>query len=153
MSVLSFQIIKYQQKFQQQVIALVGELLVFTQVIDESNLPVDDDDLFNINQIYPFPGGFWLAIKDKKIIGSVALKDEGSGICELKRMFVLPKYHGKQVGQILLNFALSQASKNGLKKVVLNTNQKMKRAHRFYQKNGFNYLYQKESQLYFEKKL
>lgn len=71
------------------------------------------------------------------MIGTVAIRDFGDDIAKLKRMFVDHDYHGKGVGQKLLDHALDFAKVQGFREVILNTHPLMKRAHRFYEKNGF----------------
>jgi len=73
----------------------------------------------------------------KKVIGTVAIRDMGGDTAKLNRMFVLSNYHGKDVGQTLLDHAIAFAKKQGYKEVILNTHLLMKRAHHFYEKNGF----------------
>lgn len=71
------------------------------------------------------------------MVGTAAIKEIDITTAKLKRMFVLTKYHGLGVGQALLDHAIKFARSNGYKEIVLNTHFVMKRAHRFYEKNGF----------------
>lgn len=132
-----FTITPYDQKYEDEVRNLVGKLLVYTGAVEESSLPIDDDDLDNIPGVYGGRGGFWLAMKDSQLIGTVGLKDMGNDVVKLKRMFVLPEYHGKLVGLALLKYALRHAKEQGFLRIELNTSEKMKRAHHFYEKHGF----------------
>lgn len=128
---------EYEDKYKQQIKEVIGKTLVDISVLDRDELPIDDEDLDRINEIYCGKGKFWIAIENDKVIGTVAIKDMGGDVAKLKRMFVLTDYHGSGVGQKLLDLALSHAKKQGFRKVILNTHELMHRAHRFYEKNGF----------------
>lgn len=150
MSKRNFKIIQFNPKYQKAVVDLVGELLVYTGVIPKEDLPINDDDLYRIPDFYDGRGGFWLAVDEEKLIGVVGIKEIG-GKAKLKRMFVLPKYHGSGVGQELLNYAINQAHEQGFTQMILNTNEHMTRAHHFYEKNGFVKTGQDGTQLHYER--
>lgn len=133
----SFCIREYSEEDKLAVIDVVGKTLVGEKVIPSSELPIDDADLQNIFEYYSGKSRFWVAEQNGKIIGTVGLKDKGGRIGKLRRMFVLHALHGSGVGQKLLDTALSYAKNNRFIKIILNTHANMKRAHRFYEKNGF----------------
>lgn len=133
----SFCIREYSEDDKLAVIDVVGKTLVGEKVIPSSELPIDDADLQNIFEYYSGKSRFWVAEQAGKVIGTIALKDNGVGIGKLRRMFVLHALHGSGVGQKLLDTALSYAKNNRFIKIILNTHANMKRAHRFYEKNGF----------------
>ena len=81
---------------------------------------------------------FWLALRNETLIGTIALREVDINTAELKRMFVSPELHGTGVGQNLLDTLLAFARARGYKKIVLDTDKLMTRAHRFYEKNGFH---------------
>lgn len=56
---------------------------------------------------------------------------------EIERIYVLNKFHGKGVGQLLLDFSINYASKNKHKFIWLGVWEKNNRALAFYTKNGF----------------
>jgi len=128
---------EYSDIYKDQVRNVIGKTLADVSVIDHNSLPIDDDDLNEIEKIYSGKGKFWVALKNKKVIGTVAILDLKNWVAKLNRMFVLIEYHGNGIGQTLLNYALDFAKKQGFKKIVLNTHILMHRAHRFYEKNGF----------------
>jgi GNAT superfamily N-acetyltransferase len=137
MNAPKFQITPFHPRFEHQVKDLVGKLLVHTGVIQESDLPIDDEDLGKIPEVYSGKGKFWVAIIGDHVVGTVGIKDEGNHVAKLKRMFVLPEYHGKGVGEALLAHAEAYAKKQGFTKLILNTDTKMHRACHFYEKHGF----------------
>lgn len=59
-------------------------------------------------------------------------------VLEIQRIYVLQKFHGKQVGQLLLDHALSIAAERGLPYCWLGVWEKNPRAITFYRKNGFS---------------
>jgi len=132
-----FQIVEFEQKYQNQVIDIVGKGLMELKVISESNEPLQDEDLYRIPEVYKNRGRFWVALEGNKIIGTIAIRDMGGSTAKLNRMFVLSNYHGKGVGQALFDHAIAFARKMEYKEVILNTHLLMKRAHHFYEKNGF----------------
>jgi GNAT superfamily N-acetyltransferase len=121
----------------QSVINVVGKTLVGEGIIPQSDLPIDDPDLHNIPSYYSGKSMFWVAVLKESIVGTVGLKDKGGAQAKLRRMFVLHTLHGTGIGQKLLDTALTYAKQQGFTSIVLNTHECMKRAHRFYEKNGF----------------
>lgn len=153
MSKDKIEIIEFDPKYQESVIDLVGELLVYTGAIPKNDLPIDDEDLMRISEVYGGKSGFWLALDGDKLIGTVGIKEMGVEVVKLKRMFVLPQYHGGGVGQKLLDYAIKQAKDRGFSKMILNTNEHMARAHHFYEKNGFVKNGQDGTQIHYEKSI
>ncbi|TSJ47982.1 GNAT family N-acetyltransferase [Fluviicola chungangensis] len=62
------------------------------------------------------------------------LKDKNA--LEIERIYVLKKFHGKKVGQILFEKAIELASEKNLEYVWLGVWEQNPRAIRFYEKNG-----------------
>lgn len=132
-----FLIIPFQPRYENQIINLIGSMLVFTRDRQESDLPLKDDDINHIPSTYFGKGGFWLAFAGQRLIGTVALLDLGQDTAKLKRLFVIPMYHGQGVGRALLNHALAHAKQQNFSRMILNTYPTMKRAQSFYLKHGF----------------
>jgi len=147
---MDYRIIPYEDKYLEQVKDLIGNLLVFTGTLSLTDLPIDDEDLDAIPETYSGKGGFWIAVQDDQVIGTVGLKDMGENIAKLKRMFVVSDLHGKGVGEALLNYALNHAKAQGFTKIILNTNEHMTRAHHFYEKHGFEHSGKTGTQLHYE---
>jgi ribosomal protein S18 acetylase RimI-like enzyme len=61
----------------------------------------------------------------------------GDHIFEMKRLFVLPRLHGKGVGRALVHELLNQARSAGYTKMQLETNIKQKAAQGLYRNIGF----------------
>ena len=148
-----FQITEFDRKYQDQVIEVVGKVLMELKVIPESDKPLQDEDLYQIPEVYKDRGRFWVALEGKEVIGTVAIRDMGGFTAKLNRMFVLSNYHGKGVGQALFEHAIVFAKKQGYKEVVLNTHFLMKRAHHFYKKNGFKRIGKGKDRYYYKLQL
>ena len=87
---------------------------------------------------------FYFAILDEKIIGYLKLNMGGSqtelkdnDALEIERIYVLKDFHGKKVGQLLFDKALTIAKELQVAYVWLGVWEENKRALRFYTKNGF----------------
>lgn len=86
----------------------------------------------------------YLAEKNSQVVGylklnfgpsQTELKDIRS--LEIERIYVLKEYHGKMIGQILLDRALEVANSNNLDYIWLGVWEENKKAIDFYKKNGF----------------
>lgn len=62
------------------------------------------------------------------------------GICELRKMYLLPATRGQGVGHKLIQLVMDQARALGFKGMYLETLPSMKQAHALYAKNGFKRL-------------
>lgn len=133
----TYQIIEFEKSFETQVVRLISEVLKDQKVISDKVDVVDDEDLSKIPAVYSGRGGFWVAVENGKVLGTVAIREIGKDTAKLNRMFVLTQYHGKGVGPALLQYAIEFAKQQGFKEIILNTHHLMHRAHRFYEKNGF----------------
>ncbi|KJF43630.1 GNAT family N-acetyltransferase [Draconibacterium sediminis] len=87
---------------------------------------------------------FYFAQLDKKTIGylkvnvgqsQTEIKDKNA--LEIERIYVLKKFHGKKVGQILYEKAIELAKVKNVEYVWLGVWEQNPRAIRFYEKNGF----------------
>lgn len=71
------------------------------------------------------------------MVGSVALRELGDGVVELKRMYLRPEARGRGFGKQLLGVALEWARSNGKAAVRLDTSERMVAAQRLYEAHGF----------------
>ncbi len=100
----------------------------------------DQPDLAAIPDFYQSgKGGFWVAEKGGKIVGTISLKDIGNGEAALRKMFVAAEVRGREFGVAarLLEALMAHASDARLKTILLGTTDRFLAAHRFYEKNGF----------------
>lgn len=84
-------------------------------------------------------GEFWVALAGGAPVGCIGLLDIGNGQGVLRKMFVERAWRGrdKGVAQALLNTLLDHAAQRGLDDIFLGTIDKFAAAHRFYRRNGF----------------
>ena len=85
----------------------------------------------------PPDGAFLLASVDGAPAGCVALRADGPGVCEVKRMFVRPQFRGRHLGEALVAALIAKSRELGYRKIVLDTFHTMKPAHHVYRMAGF----------------
>lgn len=97
-----------------------------------------NDDMKNIEKVYIKPGGCFVLIeKSSNIIAMGALKIINSKEAEIKRMRVEPAIQRKGYGQIILDYIISFAINNKIKRLILDTTELQIPAQEFYKKNNF----------------
>jgi ribosomal protein S18 acetylase RimI-like enzyme len=83
-------------------------------------------------------GGFiFMALYQKEVAGTVALKFVEPGVYEFTKMAVDEKFRGKKVGEVLSNVAIVKAKETGARKIILYSNTKLIAAINLYRKLGF----------------
>ena len=87
---------------------------------------------------------FYFAMMDHNVIGYLKLNKGGSqtevkdnDALEIERIYVLKEFHGKKVGQLLFDKAITIAKEQHVAYVWLGVWEENKRAIQFYTKNGF----------------
>ena len=109
----------------------------------EFNVPLTVEaqpDLLDIEASYIRPGGgFWGAIAGEAVVGSIALMNVGHGAGVIRKMFVRKEFRGKElsIAQRLLDTLAGHCGQRGISDLYLGTIDRMKAAHRFYERNGF----------------
>jgi len=99
-----------------------------------------DQELAGLPGDYAPPdGGLFLAYYNGGISGCVALRKLEPDICEMKRLYLRPKFRGKGIGKFLAQFIIAEAKKMGYKRMRLDTIQSnMQEAIALYRQLGFN---------------
>ena len=87
-------------------------------------------------------GKLWAAQRDQTIVGMIATIPHGEDTWEICRVYVHPSLHGGGLGHRLLDVAEQYARDAGARRLVLWSDTRFERAHRFYEKRG--YLRQRE---------
>jgi putative acetyltransferase len=95
-------------------------------------------ELASLPGTYSAPGGsLLLATLDGEPAGCVALRAIDDEFCEMKRMFVYPRFHGKGVGLALGQSIIGSARDLGYKGMRLDTSIRQAEATTLYQRLGF----------------
>ena len=105
--------------------------------MSEQNQP----DLSEIPNFYQSrAGGFWVALAENEVVGTIALRDIGNNQGALRKMFVKATHRGSKhgVAAALLEHLVRSAEEKGVHELYLGTTEKFVAAHRFYEKNGFS---------------
>jgi N-acetylglutamate synthase-like GNAT family acetyltransferase len=128
------------QKFERQWQAQVADLVLGIQN-NEFNLGITlamQIDLQDTEKFYN-KGGFWVAIVNEKVVGSIGLQELTEGVGILRKMFVDKNFRGKElsIAQKLFDVLLEEAQKMKLKQLYLDTPPIAYAAHRLYERNGF----------------
>lgn len=85
----------------------------------------------------PPKGQLVYAEYDSEAAGCVALKELDTDYCEMKRLFVYPKFHGKGIGCKLVIRLLMEARALSFKYIRLDTSRDQIQAIRLYERLGF----------------
>ena len=98
-----------------------------------------DRELARLPGDYAPPEGRLLLMEcDGEPAGCVALHPLEAGICEMKRLYVRPRYRGKGLGRVLVERILSEARTAGYGRIRLDTVEPvMKDAVAMYRRFGF----------------
>jgi GNAT superfamily N-acetyltransferase len=121
----------------------------------EFNVPVTLDgqpDLLDIEKHYhQAGGGFWGALYEDELVGSIALIAMGHHAGAIRKMFVKKEFRGKEMGtaQMLLETLLEYSQEQGITDLYLGTVNMLKAAHRFYERNGFKKMKSEDMPDYF----
>ncbi len=114
--------------------------LVFA-VLDEYEIEpapkTTDRDLGDIEGYYRNGMFAVLETADGDIIGTVGFAPLSSAVCELRKMYLIPRYRGRGYGARLLKHAIARARTIGFARMELNTKRIMEEAIGLYAKYGF----------------
>ncbi len=98
-----------------------------------------DEELMQLLELYGQPHGrLYVAYKDSRLAGCIALKKLDDATCEMKRMYVKGQFTGQGIGGRLVEKIIDEARKAGYKSMVLDTVPVLKSAVKLYKKHGFH---------------
>ena len=102
-----------------------------------------DPDLGCFSRVYSAPGSrYWVAEdEDGVIVGGTGIGPLTESICELQKMYCLPRARGTGVSHRLMETALSFA-RGRYRQCYLETLENMTAAQRFYEKYGFRRVFE-----------
>ena len=81
-----------------------------------------DDELEHLEKKYGLPyGRLYLAYYNDEVAGCIGLKKINGKKCEMKRLYVRPKFRGKQIGELLIEKIIRDAKEIGYSFMLLDT--------------------------------
>ena len=131
-----------------QIVAVAtGDLLNEARILFEeyaASLGIDldfqnfSDELGRLPGEYVPPAGrLLLAQWHGETAGGIALRQLGTGICEMKRLYVRPRFQGLGIGRSLAEAVINEARTIGYARMRLDTLPSMTRARAMYAALGF----------------
>jgi len=97
------------------------------------------EEINNLHKTYAPPdGNIILAYCDGNLAGCVAVHKLDDNICEMKRLYVSPKFRGRGVGKCLVIAILDKAARLGYTRMRLDSIPSMKTAQALYKSVGFS---------------
>lgn len=97
-----------------------------------------DEELEHLEVKYGKPyGRLYLAYCDEELAGCIGLKKIDEKHCEMKRLYVRPKFRGNHLGATLAKKIIDDAKEIGYSHILLDTLPFLQDAIRMYKKLGF----------------
>lgn len=97
-----------------------------------------DEELAHLETKYGLPyGRLYLAYCEEEPAGCIGLRKIDDENCEMKRLYVRPRFRGQQIGNQLVQKIIADAKEIGYSHMLLDTLPFLKSAIRIYQKCGF----------------
>ena len=97
-----------------------------------------DKEIEQLETKYGFPyGRLYLLYYNNELAGCIGLRKIDKQNCEMKRLYVRPKFRGKHLGNQLIQQIIEDARKIGYSYMLLDTLPFLKRAIHLYKEYGF----------------
>jgi len=96
------------------------------------------EQVTNLPGVFVPPGGCLLVATYRgQVAGCVAMRKLDSGLCEMRSLFVRPRYRGLNIGKALCETVIAKAQSIGYTSMRLTSNRKMVAANELYKVLGF----------------
>jgi putative acetyltransferase len=121
-----------------QIIDLIDS--VYREYDDAVNLQGAEADLLDLQQHYfDKRGAFWVLEDEGRVLGThAALRNaDDPSICNFKRLYLNPNLRGTPWSQALMQLTIDWARAQGCRRVEFWSDTRFSRAHRFFDKFGF----------------
>ena len=114
-------------------------IIEYTQMLNRDlSFQNFDDELKDPSKKYTASAGELLvAIESDEVVGMIAYHKHSATRCEMKRLYVKPKYRGMKLGEQLIQKLIELAIQSGYTEMVLDTLLPLQSAIYLYQKLGF----------------
>lgn len=97
-----------------------------------------EEELEHLEMKYGEPWGrLYLAYADGKTAGCIGLRKISEEACEMKRLYVRPRFRGEGIGEQLVTQVIRDGKSIGYRYMLLDTLPFLEGAVRMYQKHGF----------------
>ncbi len=129
-------IIGYEEGYKDQVIRLILDIQN-----NEAKINLSFEEQPDLSAIYDAyiknGGGFWLALDNGEVVGTIGLMKIDKDWSVLKKFFVRADYRSKKVGLALYDVLLDFAKTVGVRHIILDTPSVATKSHSFYERAGF----------------
>jgi len=100
-----------------------------------------EEELLHLEKKYGPPSGrLYLAYCDQALAGCIALRQLDETRCEMKRLYVRPRFRKLHIGSILVRRVIADAKSLGYRHLLLDTFPFLDVAVRMYERLGFRYI-------------
>ncbi|OGW82171.1 MAG: hypothetical protein A3G33_10620 [Omnitrophica bacterium RIFCSPLOWO2_12_FULL_44_17] len=128
------------QKCEKQHVESVRSLIegVLSKEFPAEHQAYPPNDLMDILDSYGKLGeAFFVALDHGTVVGTVGIKKDDDRTALLRRLFVLPEYRGKKLGEKLVERAIDFCHEVGYDELIFKTTSTMKNANRLCEHVGF----------------
>ena len=105
---------------------------------------ITDPEVDAMYEAYPSPGSSFFVIELRGRVagcgGMGPLAEGEEGVCELRKMYLLPELRGLGLGTRLLGMILDAARKSAYHQCYLETLEHMNQARNLYRRHGFEFI-------------
>lgn len=97
-----------------------------------------DEEIKHLEKTYGISDGrLYLLYCDEKAAGCIGLRKINDQLCEMKRLYIRPKFRGKKLGEFLIEKIITEAREIGYSHLLLDTLPFLPNAIHLYKKFGF----------------
>jgi len=87
-------------------------------------------------------GGFWVALREEKVVGMFGLEPAAPDAMELRRMYVDPSARRSGIGRLMLRFAEAECRRFNMRRLELSTSELQPAARELYRRAGYRLLHE-----------
>ena len=87
-------------------------------------------------------GGFWVALRERKVVGMFGLERAASDAMELRRMYVDPSARRSGIARLMLRFAEAECRRLKVRRLELSTSELQPAALELYRHAGYRLLHE-----------